>query len=197
VAYFRAVLDDVARFFSVDPKRIHATGISNGGQMCYRLATELSDRIASIAPVAGQAAAEEFGAKPARPVPVMHFHGLHDEFAPYQGGVLGGGSSRGSKSVFEPYPFKPVPEVIRSWAALNGCAAEPVERRFGKGVRREYPGGEAGGDVVLWTLEDGGHTWPGGQVTRAEKRSGTGEVSKAVSASKAMWRFFSTHPLRP
>ncbi|MAF66340.1 MAG: hypothetical protein CMJ84_11875 [Planctomycetes bacterium] len=197
VAYFRAALDDVARFFSVDPRRVHATGISNGGQMCYRLAAELSDRIASVAPVAGQAAADEFSGKPARPVPVMHFHGLHDEFAPYAGGVLGGGSQRGSKSVFEPYPFKPVPEVIRSWAELNGCTGEPVERRFGKGVRKEFSGGEGGGDVVLWTLEDGGHTWPGGEVTRAEKRSGTGDVSKAVKASKAMWRFFATHPMRP
>ncbi|HJP00297.1 MAG TPA: PHB depolymerase family esterase [Planctomycetota bacterium] len=197
VAYFRAVLDDVSKFFSVDPRRVHATGISNGGQMCYRLATELSDRIASIAPVAGQATADEFSGKPARAVPVMHFHGLKDEFAPYAGGVLGGGSKRGGKSVFEPYPFKPVPEVIRSWAAHNGCAEEPAELRVGKGVRQEYSGGQGGADVVLWTLEDGGHTWPGGESTRAERRSGAGDVSKAVKASKAMWRFFSTHPMRP
>ena len=47
------VLDDSATCPTVDAKRVYATGISNGGMMCYRLASEMSDRIAAIAPVAG------------------------------------------------------------------------------------------------------------------------------------------------
>lgn len=47
VAFVEALLDDLATVVNVDPKRVYATGISNGGMMCYRLAAELSDRIAA------------------------------------------------------------------------------------------------------------------------------------------------------
>ena len=53
VDFTRAVLDDLARVVKIDPKRVYATGMSNGAIMAYRLASELSDRIAAIAPVAG------------------------------------------------------------------------------------------------------------------------------------------------
>ena len=49
VAFIGKVLDDLATVANVDSKRVYATGISNGGMMCYRLAAELSDRIAAIA----------------------------------------------------------------------------------------------------------------------------------------------------
>jgi len=49
VAFIGIVLDDLATVVNVDPKRVYATGMSNGGMMCYRLAAELSDRIAAIA----------------------------------------------------------------------------------------------------------------------------------------------------
>src|SRR4051812_43908742 len=53
VGYLAGVLDDVASITNVDRKRVYATGFSNGAMMCYRLASELSDRIAAVAPVAG------------------------------------------------------------------------------------------------------------------------------------------------
>ena len=49
VKYVGALLDDLATVINVDTKRVFATGISNGGMMCYRLAAEMSDRIAAIA----------------------------------------------------------------------------------------------------------------------------------------------------
>jgi polyhydroxybutyrate depolymerase len=56
--------------------------MSNGGMMCYRLAAELSDRIAAIAPIAGTIAVEE--SKPTRPVTVIHFHGTGDKIVPFE-----------------------------------------------------------------------------------------------------------------
>ena len=53
VGFTRAVLDDLAKVANVDAKRVFATGMSNGGILCYRLASEFSDRIAAIAPVCG------------------------------------------------------------------------------------------------------------------------------------------------
>ena len=84
VAFTRSLLDDLATVANVDSKRVFATGISNGGIMCYRLASELSDRIAAIAPVAGTMGTET--CNPKRPVSVMHFHGTDDTFLPFKGG---------------------------------------------------------------------------------------------------------------
>ena len=84
VAFVRAILDDLETAGAIDKSRIYATGMSNGGIMAYLLASELSDRIAAIAPVSGPMGTETCG--PKRPVSVMHFHGTADEFAPYKGG---------------------------------------------------------------------------------------------------------------
>ena len=91
VAFIRALLDDLARVLKVDSKRVFATGMSNGAMMCYRLAAELSDRIAAIAPVAGTMAIEK--ANPTRPVPIIHFHGTADTFVPFNGAAKAPASS--------------------------------------------------------------------------------------------------------
>ena len=51
--FVATLLDDLAGVANVDSRRVFATGMSNGGMMCYRLAAELSDRIAAIVAVAG------------------------------------------------------------------------------------------------------------------------------------------------
>jgi polyhydroxybutyrate depolymerase len=82
VAFIGRLLDDLIGVVKVDEKRVYACGMSNGGMMCYRLAAELSDRIAAIAPVAGTIAIED--SKPKRPVPVIHFHGSKDNIVPFE-----------------------------------------------------------------------------------------------------------------
>ena len=80
VGFVDALLDRLIDRLPVDPRRFHATGMSNGAMMAYRVAAELSERIASIAPVAGPLALATIA--PARPVPVLHFHGSLDQFTP-------------------------------------------------------------------------------------------------------------------
>src|SRR5215216_7507861 len=52
-AFVQQILADVEGIAKVDPKRIYATGFSNGGGMVYRLACEMSGTFAAVAPVAG------------------------------------------------------------------------------------------------------------------------------------------------
>jgi polyhydroxybutyrate depolymerase len=158
VAFVRALLDDLERVAAIDPKRVYATGISNGGMMCYRLASELSDRIAAIAPVSGTMGTET--CHPRHPVSVMHFHGTSDEFLPFNGG-------RGSKSLASIH-FYSVDHSIRTWVEADGCNKEPAASRLPdrandgtRVVRKTYGGGRAGTEVVLYVIEGGGHTWPG------------------------------------
>src|SRR5208282_2572641 len=81
VGFIRALIDELVKTRSIDPKRVYATGMSNGGMMTYRLGCELSDKIAAIAPVAGALSVEN--CQPTNPVSVIIFHGTADEHVLY------------------------------------------------------------------------------------------------------------------
>jgi polyhydroxybutyrate depolymerase len=194
VGYFSAVLDDLPKYFSVDSRRVYATGISNGSMMSYRLAAELSDRIAAIGPVAGQRGVDEFAKPPARAVPIIHFHGKQDSWALYDGGPSWGGRQT-EGSVFEPYRVQPVEKAIQTWIKHDGIAPTPEVTRVGQAHSYRFSGGRDGAEVVLWVFANGGHTWPGGKATRFEIRKGVGNINRDISASKTMWEFFKRHAL--
>lgn len=188
VAFVRAVLDDLATVYRVDPRRVFATGMSNGAMMAYRLAAELSDRIAAVAPVAGTMACSE--CSPTRPVPVLHVHGTEDEYVPFGGG-------KGPKSI-SGVPHRSVTDTIAAWVRANGCRGEPasVEElpdRTGDGTnvtRTTYRGDTVGPEVVLVAVGGGGHTWPGRSGSAALGRS-----TQNVSANDLIWEFFERHPM--
>jgi polyhydroxybutyrate depolymerase len=115
VAFTRALLDDLATVVKVDADRVFATGLSNGGTVSHFVASELSDRIAAIAPVGGPLMIDAPNAK--RPVPVMHFHGSADAFAPFAAGY-GKDSFGRSKGVTD---FR---HTIQAWVKLSGCESE-------------------------------------------------------------------------
>jgi polyhydroxybutyrate depolymerase len=189
VAFVRALLDDLGKIASVDPKHIYATGISNGGMFCYTLASELSDRIAAIAPVSGTMGTET--CDPKRAVPVIHFHGTADEFVPFKGG-------KGEKSL-PTINFFSVDHSIRAWVKADGCKEEPATEELPdkakdgtKVTRKTYGGGKDGAEVVLVVIEGGGHAWPG----REARLGFLGKSTKNISANDLMWEFFNKHRLK-
>lgn len=191
VAFTRALLDDLATVTNVDADRVFATGLSNGGIMSHYLASELSDRIAAIAPVGGPLMMDEPHAT--RPVPVMHFHGTADAFAPFQGGT-GEGFFPGRKGVTD---FTSVDHTMRCWVKANGCQAEPKVENLPdktddgmKVTRKTWSGGRDGSEVVLIEIEGGGHTWPGKEPLMKK----LGPSTKDISANDLMWEFFQQHP---
>jgi polyhydroxybutyrate depolymerase len=60
-------------------------------------------------------------------------------------------------------------------------------------TRLEYTGCADDASVLLYTIEGGGHTWPGGGPL---PEWFAGRTSHGVNASLEAWRFFSAHPLR-
>jgi polyhydroxybutyrate depolymerase len=188
VAFVRAILDDLATVANLDARRVYATGMSNGGIIAYRLASELSDRIAAIAPVGGPMGTET--CSPRRPVSVLHFHGTEDEFAPFKGGKGKGVSGTN---------FFSVEHSIKAWVKADGCPEEPVESKLpdraddGMTVtRKTYGPGKDGTEVVLIEIAGGGHTWPG-QEPRVRF---LGPCTKDISANDLMWEFFQKHPMK-
>lgn len=187
VGFTSALIDSLAERFSIDRNRVFATGISNGAGLSYRLACELSDRIAAIAPVATTMNGPS--CDPKRPVSIMHFHGLEDKNALFEGGV-------GPKSISRAN-MRPVSDTIEFWVRQNGCSATPMEKhQMGAAKQIAYGSCREGAEVILWELADGGHTWPGGHISRAEDWYGLGKVNQDISASDLMWEFFKKHPLK-
>ncbi len=186
IAFLAALLDDLAKVVNIDEKRVFVCGMSNGAQMTYRLAAALPQRIAAAAAVAGPLGIE---VPPlARPVPLLHIHGTEDRFAPYLGGV-------GDRSVYG-VDFRSAPDSVLAWALANGCSDtavtqidEPTVDDGTRIVRSFYGGGER--EVVLITVEGGGHTWPGLPPLPAL----LGLSTSNLDANHTIWQFFESHPL--
>jgi polyhydroxybutyrate depolymerase len=191
VGFIGAVIDDLVVRDGADPKRIYLTGISNGASMTNRVAIELAERIAAIAPVAGTIAVRSAAqASPGRPVPVMYIHGDADPLAYFDGGSAG--TRRGSALSADAY--------VDWWAKHNGCTSSadavalPTRITDGTEVLRSTRGAcrnDAG--VVFYRIRGGGHTWPGGAPWFAEQL--VGKTSGNLDASAEMWAFFSRHRL--
>ena len=191
VAFTRAMLDDLAQVATVDAKRVYAAGMSMGAIMVYRLASELSDRIAAIAAVAGPMGSERCNAT--RPVSVIHFHGTRDEAVPFEGG----------KGKIDPSgtDFYSVDHSIRAWVKANGCDDEPATDNLPDTaddsttvIRKTFRGGKDGAEVVLVVIEGGGHTWPGREFGPELKV--LGKSTRDGSANDLMWEFFEKHPMK-
>jgi len=190
VGFVAALLDDLPLRAPVDARRIYATGMSNGAMLAQRVAAELSDRIAAVAPVAG---ALSIGRIPeGRAMPVLHIHSVDDHRALYAGGLGPASPVTGARSA-----HTAVEVSLRRWVEHDGCAPEPgVEaRREGRGrdaghtaTRLRWSGCREGSEVVHWRLTGAGHVWPGGDRDRLERVLGPG--TGVIDANVEMWTFF-------
>ncbi len=181
VGFINALLDTLIQRYSIDTERIYAAGMSNGGFMAYRLACELSERIAAIASVGSSMSLPE--CTPSRAVPLIHFHSYLDENIPYAGGVGTAGASN---------HFNISQDSIQSiWSALNACPSEKevvVDNEEYTFIR--YDDCACGSKIDHYTTQDGGHSWPGGVATPVGD-----PTSKFINANDLMWTFFQQYTL--
>jgi len=184
VGFIRALIGQLKKDYAVDEKRVFATGISNGGMMSYRLACELSDRIAAIGPVAG---AQNVDCRPAQPISVIILHGTADLHVLYNGGA-----PLRMVDVRNPRVDRPVSAAVDFWVKRNRCADPPAKERKGKVVVERYGHCDADTAVTLYTLLYEGHTWPGGTKWAVW----ADEPSREVTATDVIWEFFRSHPKR-
>jgi polyhydroxybutyrate depolymerase len=188
VRFISELIDTLEAAYNIDPPRIYADGMSQGGAMAFVLSCTLSDRIAAVGMVAAAQSRPFDRCTDHRPVPMITFHGTADPIVPYQGGPLGDPFS----PVKPMYP--PVRDFTASWARRNRCAAESVESVAAPDVTRiEYTNCAEGAPVVLYTIQGGGHTWPGGKPLPEWR---VGPNSNSIDATSQMWAFFREHPLR-
>ena len=183
VRFISELIDTLEAAYHIDPTRIYADGLSNGGGMAFVLSCTLSDRIAAVGMVASAQLLPWSWCSDRRPVPMIAFHGTADPVTPYDGG----------RSWVAPDPFPPIPVWTALWARRNGCGADPVVSLVAADVtRREYPDCADSATVVLYTIRGGGHSWPGGKPL---PEWFVGPTSSDIDATSVMWEFFRQHPL--
>jgi polyhydroxybutyrate depolymerase len=181
VGFVRAMLSDLRKRLKVDPGRIFATGMSNGGMLSHRLACEMADEFAAVAAVAGTD--NTLQCAPSRPVAVLHIHARNDDHVLFNGGA-GPGAFRDESKVTD---FTSVPETIARWTRRDRCAASPMRTLDRPGAWCEtYNGCADGVHVGLCVTETGGHSWPGADQVRGGKEP----ASQAISADDVLWAFF-------
>ena len=183
VKFTDAMLDDIERRPSIDRALVFATRHSNGAMMAYRLACELADRIAPIAPVGGTLGIKD--CKPSRAVSVLHIHGLRDQNSPFEGGVGSHSLSRSDVQSNE--------QTIAKWVELNGCDADSASVVNAEGFRTTTYRAQSGAEVVLVAVDRMGHTWPGGEAIASANFAGP--TPQSPSANEWLWNFFVRYPL--
>lgn len=161
VGFIRTLIDSLSQELNLDPARIFVTGFSNGGMLAYRLAVELSDKIAAISPLAaaiGGRFSEDSDLQmipaPLNPVPVLIFHGLQDREVPYNGGTFVAANGRIDL---------PVSDAVDFWVLHNGCDPQPTIETAPGGeyiIDTYSANGKYSVPVVLYTLRDVAHDWP-------------------------------------
>jgi polyhydroxybutyrate depolymerase len=177
----------------VDALRIFATGYSDGAFMDFRLGCQLADRIAAIATVGAllpEDLAETCSDWAWRGVPLLMINGTDDPAVPYKGRL---GYAVG-------YTLLPARETLKQWAKINNCGQKPdrttIPARASGGLETRvdtYSDCRDGATTVLYSIEKGGHTWPGGEQYVPAKY--IGRTSEDLDASETIWKFFAAHPM--
>lgn len=186
VGFISNLIDTLASLYSIDLTRVYSCGMSNGGYQSYRLACELSHRIAAIASITGLLTdSTAFYCNPPRAVPVMDAHGTADNTVNYNGFPTSLG----------------VEETISFWVTHNGCVGaadtiaipDVVTSDTATAEIIHYTNCEPGSEVKFYKVFNGGHTWPGAAFDLFGL--GYGHTCYDFNASVEAWRFFSQYDL--
>ncbi len=193
VGYISALIDRLVADGAIDPKRVYVTGASNGGMMSFRLACELSGKLAAVAPMIANVPEKIApGCAPEKPLPLLLMNGTDDPLVPFDGGpvrVLG----REYGNVIS------TDRTIALWLDNNGCGAGRATTRLPDRdtsdsstvtVHRFSPC-RAGSEVVLYEIIGGGHTLPGGDVPDRPRLMG--HKNNDIDAVTEIWNFFKRH----
>ncbi len=170
VGFIAALIDDLVARRNIDPARVYVTGMSNGAMLAHRLAMEIPQKVAAIAPVAGAL----FGGEPVAkgPVAAAIIIGDNDQVVPGGGGPLAMG--RGEARV------APAKRAHEYWAKANGCGKSQNIRA--KGARLTEYKDCTGAPVLFYDVAKNGHAWPGNPAARF--------ASQEFDASQVIWDFF-------
>lgn len=181
VGFIDAMLNKLFNDYSIDTTRVYATGSSNGGMMCYRLACELSHKIAAIAPNA--CSQMYYPCNPSNKIPVISFHSKVDPIVLYTGGM---GGAPPLTTIY----FPGQDSTMDFWSQKNNCQTRDTIIN-GNGANYEFikiHNCSCNVEIHHYATTDGSHSWPGGNPNN-------NPVSTQISATDLLWSFFQNYTL--
>ena len=170
VAFLQALVDRLAADGRVRADGVYLAGISNGGLMSEHLARHGLLPVTGLGLVAGpgtQTSRAETP-RPKQAATVVVFAGTADPLVPYAGGPIGFGRGRRRSAAAGRGVAVPAEVIASDWAAANGIPGAPVVEGLPRQpgdlpVTRVTWRSDGRPPVVLYRIEGGGHTWPGGR----------------------------------
>jgi polyhydroxybutyrate depolymerase len=183
LGFLSALVDALDAELGIDRKRVFAAGFSNGASMVYHLACARSDLVAAVAPVSGAMSPDVAAAcRQGAPVSIIGMHGATDPTWPLDAAIRDG---------------------VASWAKRDGCPAQPATSRApdtdpNDGTRTQidvFGPCAAGTEVAFYTIDGGGHAWPGEDSAPLAFRH-SGNIPRDFDAGAVIWDFFQHHPKR-
>lgn len=187
LAFFEALVERLRGELGVDPARVFVAGVSNGGQLVYRLALERPQAIAGAAVFAAglPARGNNLCTRRGPPPPMMIVNGTSDPINPYEGGTasLFGFVDLGT--------ILSTPESARYFAGAGPAPAivriPPKARGDRTWVERSVWRRGGGREVVLLAVHGGGHVVP--QAAYRPRRL-LGRTTSAIDGPTEVWAFF-------
>ena len=171
-------LDDLIRHLHkkhrLSRRNVFCTGMSNGGDMCYLLASRRPQRYAALGPVAGFMSVEILRSdRNPHPVPLFEIHGTADRTTRWEGDLRNEGGWGAYVSI---------PTATGYWAAKGKCTehrTDTLPARPGdlQVIAHRYTGGTDGCEVWLYETVGGKHSW----------------TKTGVDTCEELWRFFSKY----
>jgi polyhydroxybutyrate depolymerase len=188
VGFLLALIRALKSEFPIDAERIYVTGASNGGMMTMRMACEASDTFAAAAALIAELPAD-LNCQPATPISMLVMNGTEDPLVPWDGGQVRFLRQRLGE-------VNSTRDTVDFWLRSNGCTLPPEVESLADAdpddgtriVRESHPDCASGSSVVLYRVEGGGHTWPGG--AQYAPRFLVGKVSRDAVAGELVWAFF-------
>ncbi len=177
VAFVEELIDSLQAMHSLSEQDVFCTGMSNGGDFSYMLACQASETFKAIAPVAGMIMQDIMDdCNPINEVSILEIHGTQDNVTYWQG-------DPNNNDGWGAYPS--IPNTIDFFTNMFGLntlvsAAFPnIDPVDGSTVSTDkYTEDGSCTEVWLYTVNDGGHDWPGAW----------GNMD--ISASREAWLFF-------
>lgn len=183
VSFVSQLIDSISLIYNIDQSQVFATGMSNGGFMSYKLACELTNKIAKIASVTGTMnPGLSDTCSPSSSIPVMEIHGTSDQTVPYNG---------------IPNVMEPIADVVAYWVNHNNCDLTPTITAVpdndpndnSTAERIVYANGDDNSEVIHYKITGGGHTWPDAIIDIPGSNT-----NHDFNASAAIWEFFKGEP---
>ena len=150
VKYIKKLVAKLCNEYDIDERNVFLTGMSNGGEMCYKMASESPRTFSAIASVAGLTLYSMSTDYP-QAIPFMEIHGTSDRISLWNGDPTGEGGWGAYLSV---------PTALSHIISANKCrtySKEEIPSERKRVFKHTYGSGLA--DVILYEVEDGDHSW--------------------------------------